>query len=163
MLWGIPSEVKSFFRPVVRNQSKPIRKALAPMVLALLLAPHYRRMKTIAGMVLGDRVHVATITRRLHNPLWKTRDWYVGLADRTMRDLNSYERSHLKGRRRRLAIIIDTTLPPRVRCPPPPRRRVPFCACLSCRRATRTWIWPWRCGHRPGRRTPPGRHRPDRP
>ena len=110
MLWGITAEVKGFFRPVVREVSKPIRKALAPMVLALLLAPHYRRMKTIAGMVLGDRVHVATITRRLHNPLWKTRDWYVGLADRTMRDLNSYERSHLKGRRRRLAIIIDTTL-----------------------------------------------------
>ena len=110
MLWGIPSEVKCFFRPVIRDRSKPIRKALAPMVLAFLLAPHYRRMKTVAGMVLGDRVHVATITRRLHNPLWKTRDWYVGLVGRTINDVNTYERSHNKGRRRRLAIIIDTTL-----------------------------------------------------
>jgi len=110
MLWGIPAEVNRFFCPVVRNVSKPIRKALAPMVLAMLLAPHYRRLKTIAGMVLGDRVHVATVSRRLHNPLWKTRDWYVGLTDRVMSDANSYERSHLKGRKRRFAMIIDTTL-----------------------------------------------------
>jgi hypothetical protein len=80
------------------------------MVLALLLAPHYRRLKTVAGMVLGHRVHVATISRRLHNPLWNTRDWYVGLVDRAIRDLNYYERPLTKGRRRRFAIIIDTTL-----------------------------------------------------
>ncbi len=110
MLWGIPAEVNRFFLPAVRNASKPIRNALAPMVLALLLAPHYRRMKTIAGMVLGHRVHVATISRRLHNPLWNTRDWYVTLANETMSDVNSYERSHIKGRKRRFAIIIDTTL-----------------------------------------------------
>ncbi len=110
MLWGIPSDVNSFFRPVVRHTSKPIRRALAPMVLALLLAPHYRRLKTLAGMVLGHRVHVATISRRLHNPLWNTLDWYVGLVDRAMGDLNAYERPLTKGRRRRFAIIIDTTL-----------------------------------------------------
>ena len=80
------------------------------MVLALLLAPHYRRLKTVAGMVLGHRVHVATISRRLHNPLWNTLDWYVGLVDREMGDLNAYERPLTKGRRRRFAIIIDTTL-----------------------------------------------------
>ena len=70
MLWGIPSDVNSFFRLVCSDASKPIRNALAPMVLAFLLAPHYRRLKTIAGMVLGHRVHVATISRRLVNPAW---------------------------------------------------------------------------------------------
>ena len=87
MLWGIPSDVNSFFRPVIRHTSKPIRRAVAPMVLALLLAPHYRRLKTMAGTVLGHRVHVATISRSLHNPLWNTRDWYVGLMDRALCDL----------------------------------------------------------------------------
>ena len=110
MLWGIPADVNRFFRPVLRDASKPIRNALAPMVLALLLAPHYRRLKTIAGMVLGQRVHVATISRRLHNPLWNTRDWYVGLVKRSMNEVSAYERSHIKGRKRRFAIIIDTTL-----------------------------------------------------
>lgn len=110
MLWGIPSEVNRFFRPVLTDASKPIRKALAPMVLALLLAPHYRRLKTIAGMVLGHRVHVATISRRLLNPLWKTRDWYVELVDRAMNDVNCYERPLIQGRKRRFAIIIDTTV-----------------------------------------------------
>jgi hypothetical protein len=110
MLWGIPSEVNRFFRPVLDNASKPIRTAVAPMVLALLLAPHYRRLKTIAGMVLGHRVHVATISRRLHNPLWTTRGWYVGLVDRAQNDLHAYERPLIKGRTRRFVIIIDTTL-----------------------------------------------------
>jgi hypothetical protein len=58
MLWGIPAEVNRFFRPVLRDASKPIRKALAPMVLALLLAPHYRRLKTIAGMVLVPQLAI---------------------------------------------------------------------------------------------------------
>jgi hypothetical protein len=80
------------------------------MVLALLLAPHYRRLKTVAGMVLGHRVHVATISRRLHNPLWTTRDWYAGCAERGLSELHTYERSHIQDRRRRFAIIIDTTL-----------------------------------------------------
>ena len=67
MLLGIPSDVKRFFRPVTSTLSKPISKALAPMVLAFLLAPHYRRLKTIAGMVVEHRVHVGTISRRLVN------------------------------------------------------------------------------------------------
>ena len=49
MLLSVPSEVKRFFSPVVKHCSKPIQKALAPMVLAFALAPHYRRLKTIAG------------------------------------------------------------------------------------------------------------------
>lgn len=110
MLWGIPTEVNRFFRPVLRDCGKPIRAAVAPMVLALLLAPHYRRLKTIAGMVLGHRVHVATISRRLHNSLWTTRDWYVGLVERGLQELNCHERAHVKGRKRRFVIIIDTTL-----------------------------------------------------
>ena len=80
MLLGIPSDVKRFFRPVTSTLSKPISKALAPMVLAFLLAPHHRRLKTIAGMVVEHRVHVGTISRRLVNPLWTTRDWYSELA-----------------------------------------------------------------------------------
>jgi hypothetical protein len=68
MLLGIPQEVKRFFAPIVSDASKPIQRALAPMVLALLLAPHRRRLKTIAGMVVGNRVHVGTISRRLVNP-----------------------------------------------------------------------------------------------
>ena len=110
MLWGIPAEVNRFFQPVIRETSKPIRRALVPMVLALLLAPHYRRLKTIAGMVLGHRVHVATISRRLHNPYWTTRDWYIGLVERGIHDVNAYERSHIKRRKRRFTIIIDATL-----------------------------------------------------
>jgi len=110
MLLGIPSEVNRFFRPVLKDTSKPIRKSLAPMVLAFLLAPHYRRLKTIAGMVLGYRVHVATISRRLHNSLWKTRDWYIRLVDLAMNEVHCYERSLIKDRKRRFTIIIDTTL-----------------------------------------------------
>lgn len=110
MLWGVPAEVKGFVRPVLRDTSKPIRNAVVPMVLAFLLAPHYRRLKTISGMVLGHRVHVATISRRLHNPLWTTRDWFVGLVNRALIDVHAYERPWIKGRRRRFVIIIDTTL-----------------------------------------------------
>ena len=79
MVLGVPTEVKKVLAPVVANTSKPIRKALPVMVLAFLLSPHYRRLKTIAAMVLGHRVHVATISRRLVNPRWKTGSWYVGL------------------------------------------------------------------------------------
>lgn len=67
MLLGIPSDVKRVFEPIIRDLSKPIAKSLAPMVLAFLLAPHFRRLKTIAGMVFGHRVHVGTISRRLIN------------------------------------------------------------------------------------------------
>ena len=79
------------------------------MVLAFLLAPHYRRLKTISGMVLGHRVHVATISRRLNNKLWVTREWYVRLVDRVLVDLNHYECAHVKEKKRRFTIIIDGT------------------------------------------------------
>jgi hypothetical protein len=115
MLLGVPDEVKRFFAPVLENCSKPIRKALVAMVLAFLLAPHYRRLKTIAGMVAGHRVHVATISRRLVNPHWKTRDWYVGLYERFWRETDTWER-HValvkkKGRnqKRQWVLVIDTT------------------------------------------------------
>lgn len=110
MLLGIPSGVNRFFRPICRDASKPIRKALTPMVLALLLAPHYRRLKTIAGMVLGHRVHVATISRRLVNPAWTTHIWYERSVDRVMVETNRFERPLIKGRKRKFMVIIDTTL-----------------------------------------------------
>lgn len=110
MLLGIPQEVKRFFNPIVRDASKPIRAAVAPMVLAFLLAPHYRRLKTIAGMVLGHRVHVATISRRLVNPAWTTRDWCEQASYRVLLESNRYERPLVKDRRRKFVLIIDATL-----------------------------------------------------
>ena len=110
MLLGVPTEVKRFFAPVMQNCSKPIRNALVPMVLAFLLAPHYRRLKTIAGMVAGHRVHVATISRRLVNPHWKTRDWYVGLAENFWRETDRWERQVMGNKKRRQWVLtIDTT------------------------------------------------------
>ncbi len=109
MLLGIPKEVNTFFAPAVRQASRPIRRALASMVLAFLLAPHYRRLKTVAGMVLGHRVHVATISRRLANPRWRTRDWYVSLYERHWRDADRWERRISNGRRRHWCIVIDAT------------------------------------------------------
>lgn len=109
MLLGIPSDVKRFFRPVTSTLSKPISKALAPMVLAFLLAPHYRRLKTIAGMVVEHRVHVGTISRRLVNPLWTTRDWYSELAQTTLNFTNRYERTVIIGRKRNWMMIFDST------------------------------------------------------
>ena len=109
MVLGVPREVKNFFAPVVKDASRPIRRALAAMVLAFLLAPHYRRLKTIAGMVLGHRVHVGTISRRLVNPHWKTRDWYVGLYERHWRETDRWERRVTRGRKRQWVIVIDTT------------------------------------------------------
>lgn len=109
MLLGVPSEVKRFVAPVVKNSSKPIRNALAPMLLAFLLAPHYRRLKTISGFVLGHRKHVSTISRRLVNPNWTTRDWYVGLYQPLSRHTDQWERRIAKGRKREWMIIIDTT------------------------------------------------------
>ena len=61
MVWGVPSEVKGFFKPV-RTCSKPIRGALAAMVLGLTLAPHRRCLKTVAGSVLG---HLARVSGKL--------------------------------------------------------------------------------------------------
>lgn len=109
ILWGIPSDVKRFFRPVTRAVSKPIRQALPAMVLAFLLAPHRRSLKTLAGMVAGHRCHVATISRRLDNPLWETREWYKVLYSETLRSIDCWERRQAKGERRRWFAVIDTT------------------------------------------------------
>ncbi|TWU31932.1 hypothetical protein Q31b_58620 [Novipirellula aureliae] len=110
MLLGLPKNVKHFFRPISKDLSKPIQKALAPMVLAFLLAPHNRRLKTIAGMVLGNRVHVGTISRRLKNSLWTTRDWYEQLSNKTLADIANFERPLIVERKRRFIIILDSTL-----------------------------------------------------
>lgn len=109
MLWGVPPQVKTFFTGVVRRSSRPIRRALPAMVLAFLLAPHCRRLKTIAGMVLGHRRHGATISRRLVNPKWKTRDWYTTLYEQLLDETNRWERRQAKGRKRQWIVVIDTT------------------------------------------------------
>lgn len=106
---GAPTEVKSFFAKPVRACAKPIRGALAAMVLAFLLAPHRRCLKTVAGMVLGHRCHVATISRRLLNPQWKTRDWYTSLYEGLQAEIDRWERRRAKGRRRQWIVAIDTT------------------------------------------------------
>ena len=93
----------------VGNCSKPIQHAVAPMVLAFLLAPHRRCLKTIAGEVLGHRCHAATISRRLTNPQWRTRDWYVDLYDGLVGEVNAWERRQAKGKRRQWLVAIDTT------------------------------------------------------
>src|SRR4029077_7552373 len=100
MLFGVPSAVKSFFRPVITGVAKPIRRALPVMVLALLLAPHRRCLKTLAGMVLGHREHVATISRRLRNRLWKTHVWYVQLYEALWSDTERWERQVAGGEQR---------------------------------------------------------------
>lgn len=109
MLFGVPRQVKSFFHPVLSQLSKPTRRALPFMVLALLLAPHRRCLKTLAGMVLGHREHVATISRRLRNRLWKTRDWYVALYEQLLGATDSWERRQARGRKRQWMVVIDTT------------------------------------------------------
>ncbi len=108
MLFGVPQVVKAFFRPVTTGLSKPIRRALPLMVLALLLAPHRRCLKTLSGMVLGHREHVGTISRRLRNRRWKTRDWYTDLYGDLLEDSNRWERQ-LTGARRHWILVIDTT------------------------------------------------------
>jgi hypothetical protein len=105
----LPSEVKSFLSKPTANCSRPIRRALAPMVLAFLLAPHRRCLKTIAGEVVGHRCHVATISRRLLNPQWRTRDWYVDLYQGLLGEVNAWERRQAKGKRRQWIVAIDTT------------------------------------------------------
>ncbi len=111
ILLGIPQPVQHFFAPVVRHLSRPLRTALPAMVLALLLAPHRRCLKTLAGIVLGCRVHASTISRRLRNAAWRTRDWFVDLFDRCLVDVVRYERSRAPGRRltRSWMAVIDTT------------------------------------------------------
>lgn len=106
---GVPREVKSFFSKTTAKCSRPIQRALVPMVLAFLLAPHRRCLKTIAGEVLAERCHVATISRRLTNPRWRTRDWYVDLYDGLLGEVNAWERRLAKGKRRQWIVAIDTT------------------------------------------------------
>jgi hypothetical protein len=113
ILFGIPTTVQRFFARVGRHVSRPIRLALPVMVLALLLAPHRRCLKTVAGAVLGDRVHASTISRRLRNPNWRTRDWYGDLHDDVLLDVYRWERQQSRPpqrRKRRWTVIIDTTL-----------------------------------------------------
>jgi len=109
MLWGVPSDVKRFLLPVTGTVSKSVRQALPGMVMAFLLTPHRRALKTIAGMVAGHRCHVGTISRRLDNPLWHTRDWYGILYAKTWRRVDRWERRQAKGDRRRWFVLIDTT------------------------------------------------------
>jgi hypothetical protein len=109
MVWGVPADVKRFLGKPVRDCSKPIRAALAATVLALTLAPHRRCLKTVAGSVLGHRHHVATISRRLMNPKWKTRDWYTTMYEGLQKDIDRWERKQAKGRRRQWIVAIDTT------------------------------------------------------
>jgi len=109
MLFGVPPTVKAFFRPVVARVSKPIRRAVPVMVLALLLAPHRRCLKTLAGMVLGHREHVATISRRLRNRLWKTLDWYTTLYKELQADIERWERNLAGRNKRQWMLVIDAT------------------------------------------------------
>jgi hypothetical protein len=112
MLFGSPTTVQRFFAPVVQSLSRPIAAALPTMVLALLLAPHRRCLKTIAGIVLGCRSHASTISRRLRNVFWRTRDWYVDLYDRFVIATSNWERqqpSRCHGGLRSWMAIIDTT------------------------------------------------------
>lgn len=109
MVWGVPTEVKTFFAKPVRGCAKPIRHALAAMVLGFLLAPHRRCLKTVAGSVLGHRRHVGTISRRLVNPEWKTRDWYVTLYEELQGKIDRWERRQARGQRRQWIVAIDTT------------------------------------------------------
>jgi hypothetical protein len=112
ILFGIPPNVQGFFAPVLRRLSRPIAAALPTMVLALLLAPHRRCLKTIAGIVLGCRAHASTISRRLRNVFWRTHDWYVDLYDRFVIATSTWERQHSRRRNGGLRCwmaIIDTT------------------------------------------------------
>lgn len=108
MLFGVPEPVKAFFRPLRAEQSKPIRRAVPVLVLALLLAPHRRCLKTLAGMVLGHREHAATISRRLRNARWKTHAWYTRLYERLLAATDRWER-RLSTARRHWMLVIDTT------------------------------------------------------
>lgn len=109
ILMDMPKEVKFFFAKVLRGCPKPIRGALAPMVMAFSLAANRRCAKTIAGEVLGHRWHAVTISRRLVNPQWRTRDWYVGLYDELLGEVDRWERRQAKGKRRQWIVAIDTT------------------------------------------------------
>ena len=112
ILFGLPQPVQRFFAPVLRGLPRPTRRALPVMVLALLLAPHRRCLKTLAGVVLGCREHASTISRRLRNAAWRTRDWFVALYDRCLDDIHDYERRLAQRQqrvRRAWMAVIDTT------------------------------------------------------
>jgi hypothetical protein len=109
MLFGIPQAVNAFFRPVRPRLSRPIRRALPYMVLALLLAPHRRCLKSLSGMVLGHREHVATISRRLRSERWRTYDWYNRLYEDVWAETNRWEKKIARKKKRHWMIVIDTT------------------------------------------------------
>ena len=109
MLFGVPPAVKSFFSAVITGVAKPIQRSLPVMVLALLLAPHRRCLKTLAGMVLGYREHAATISRRLRNRRWKTLDWYIALYDEMRAETDRWERKLAGRKKRQWMLVIDTT------------------------------------------------------
>ena len=55
MLWGIPAEVNRFFRPVLRDVSKPIRRTLAPTVPRFLSTEAgLSRLPALEGRVSGE-------------------------------------------------------------------------------------------------------------
>ncbi|HJX85679.1 MAG TPA: transposase [Candidatus Angelobacter sp.] len=109
MLFGVPQAVKSFFQPALGGLSKPIGRSLPVMALALLMAPHRRCLKTLAGMVLGRREHGATISRRLRNRRWKTHAWYTKLYEKLWSDTERWERKQAGKKKRQWVLVIDTT------------------------------------------------------
>ena len=113
ILFGVPAAVQRFFAPVTAAVSRPLRRAIPAMVLALLLAPHRRCLKTLAGVVLGRRNHASTISRRLRNANWRTWDWYVCLYQHTLAAVDRYERQWAAAQRgepaRHWMAIVDTT------------------------------------------------------
>jgi len=109
MLFGVPAAVKAFFRPVLSTVSKPIHNALPMMVLAVLLAPHRRCLKTLGGMILGHRAHAGTISRRLRNRRWLTWIWYASLYGELQADTDRWEQRQARGLKRQWMLIIDAT------------------------------------------------------
>jgi hypothetical protein len=60
-------------------------------------------------MVVGHREHVATISRRLRNRLWRTHAWYVQLYEALWTDSERGERAVAGQRPRHWMLVIDTT------------------------------------------------------
>ena len=112
ILYGIPRSVQRFFAPIRPELSRPIANSLPVMVLAFLLAPARRCLKTVAGAVLGRREHASTISRRLRNVAWRTRDWFVSLYNHLLEDVHRWERragSQRSQRKRAWMAVVDTT------------------------------------------------------
>src|SRR3954454_23659021 len=119
ILFGTPRFVQNFFRPVTPALSKPIRAALAPMVLALRLAPHFRSCRSLGGIVTGRR-DSSTICRRLHSKHWDTFLWYTSLFQHSFKTYLRWERrclcqpdghspGHPVSRKPPFVIVIDPT------------------------------------------------------